>query len=114
DEPLPVPLFGKDNVGNGPHEGARTAPPAESHENQEPLSNVGAANQTAASEVVFENGWKDRQAAEAGSSPASAAATGDRSPNQLNECQPEGLSITKDCRGDWIRTSDLLNPIQAR
>ena len=25
----------------------------------------------------------------------------------------EGL-IKKDSRGDWIRTSDLLNPIQAR
>jgi len=25
--------------------------------------------------------------------------------------QPEGISFTKDSRGDWIRTSDLLNPI---
>jgi hypothetical protein len=29
--------------------------------------------------------------------------------------QPEkGISFTKVSRGDWIRTSDLLNPIQAR
>lgn len=26
--------------------------------------------------------------------------------------QPEGISFTKGSRGDWIRTSDLLNPIQ--
>src|SRR5262249_34962190 len=28
--------------------------------------------------------------------------------------QREGVSFTKGSRGDWIRTSDLLNPIQAR
>jgi hypothetical protein len=33
---------------------------------------------------------------------------------QSRNCPQEGVSFTKVSRGDWIRTSDLLNPIQTR
>src|SRR5437868_5337821 len=44
--------------------------------------------------------------------PCLPAGCGDQNhPTRLSNCQPEGISITKVCRGERIRTSDLLNPI---
>jgi hypothetical protein len=59
-----------------------------------------------------ERGREKKQTAGAGVFPVSAVVLGDQTPDRLNNSQPEGISTTKGSRGDWIRTSDLLNPIQ--
>jgi hypothetical protein len=100
--PLPVPLFGKENAGGGPHSGG-ALPPAEwgKAEDQNRLS-VGESAAAAASDVIVGEGRNDKQAAGAGILPAPAAAVGDRSPARPNGSRPEGVSITKVSRGERI------------
>jgi hypothetical protein len=117
DGPLPVPLFGKDAVEGGPHGCGHGLPkPADmansGQANQERLTGGDAAVPQSVSDVIVEKSRKEKQTAEKGAFPSSAAAVGDRSPDRPNESQPEGISITKVSRGDWIRTGDLLNPIE--
>jgi hypothetical protein len=116
DGPLPVPLFGKDNVDEGPQgrgceSPAQVAPAKEDECNQEEASLGEAAQATALNAVIDEKSRENKQTAGAGVVPVPAADMGDRAPDRLNRNQPEGISITKGSRGDWIRTSDLLNSI---
>jgi hypothetical protein len=107
DAPLPVPLFGKDNVEDGP-DGCGCTLPAQTGDAEKspreqkrlPLGKPAVA--MAKSDVVIEKSRDEKQAAEAGLGPASAAAVGDRSPARLDKSQPEGISITKGSRGERI------------
>jgi len=102
--PLPVPLHGKDNVEDGPGgcgcaRGAPTKEAGSSKGNQRRQSPVDEILQTAASDVDRGTGRVEKQAAEEGIIPSSAA--DDRLSTQPALGQPEGqISITKVSRGD--------------
>jgi hypothetical protein len=105
DGPLPVPLFGKDHVDDGPRRCGNTSPlqgaTAEDGElDQKEPSASASAGGTAASAVLDANSREKKQAAGAGMVPVPAAVLGDRTPDRLNSSQPEGISITKVRRGD--------------
>jgi hypothetical protein len=114
---LPVPLFGKDNVDDGPAScGCVPAAPVISatdneHEQGNPATDDLAGGPVRSAEKS-EDGRQEKQPAGTGVFPVPAADLGDRSPDRLNKSQPEGISITKVSRGERIRTSDLLNPIR--
>ena len=112
DGPLPVPLFGKDNVGDQPHGGGCTS---SSHVNERAENKqIPCAGESAGEserENAEENNRGKKHTAGKGMVPIPAGVQGDQTPDRLISSQPEGISITKDSRGDWIRTSDLLNPI---
>ncbi len=116
DGPLPVPLFGKDNIDAGPHGGCASAvpitPTTEGDYDHEKPSSGESVGTMAVRGGMDEDSREKRQTAGAGVVPVPAADLGDRAPDRLNRSQPEGISITKVNRGDWIRTSDLLNPIR--
>ncbi|HEY7308435.1 MAG TPA: recombinase family protein [Gemmataceae bacterium] len=102
---LPVPLFGKDHVEDGPHGCAHVlAAPGgaagESASNQERLPDGDRAIPKAESDVIVEKSREKKQSDEKGAFPSSAAAVGDRSPDRRNKSQPEGISITKVSRGE--------------
>ena len=117
DGPLPVPLHGPDNVEVDPS-GCSVSPLAPRAEDEQGPgdqkgSSAGASNTSATkSDVVCGNGRGNNQAAEEESLDSSPAPGGLCEPARPLGSQPEGISFTKVSRGDWIRTSDLLNPIQ--
>src|SRR5262249_16604805 len=82
--------------------------------NQERPKRTGKGGQgRALSNIVPRNGCNEKEAAGTGvRSPAPAALVRERFGEPIQEGQPEGVSFTKVSRGGWIRTSDLLNPIQ--
>jgi hypothetical protein len=88
DGPLPVPLFGKDNVGDTPHSCGGESPPA-----------VTPTAAITGNEVSREDSRLEKTAG-AGVVPVPAVEKGDRTPDRLNSSQPEGISTTKVCRGD--------------
>src|SRR5262245_44150482 len=101
DRALPVPLFGKDYIEGGPYGCACDPPTLPESSNPEGFTG----------DVFREDGEADSEIAEGGDRPSPSAAHGPCDPVPPMESQPEGISITKVSRGDWIRTSDLLNPI---
>jgi hypothetical protein len=119
DRQLPVPLFGRDNVDSGPHEGeggAGTASGCLTH-GEMPSDHAGSSGGKPAKKAtrnVIGGKGRDRNSQAGGRDvPLPPARLSERNhPDRLFESQPEGISITKVSRGDWIRTSDLLNPIQ--
>jgi recombinase/resolvase-like protein len=117
DRSLPVPLHGPNNVEVGPYGccGAPSSLPA--HDKQGPkdqdgLPVSGSSASAAARDVVREKGRGETQQTGEGRVRPSPAAVGPCEPARPSGSQPEGISFTKVSRGDWIRTSDLLNPIQ--
>jgi len=104
--PLPVPLHGQDNVedgsgGCGCARGAPTEEAVSSKGNQRRQSPVDEVHKTAASNVDRGTGREEKQAAEEGFIPSSAA--GDPLSTQPALGQPEGqISITKVNRGEKI------------
>lgn len=105
DAPLPVPLFGKDNLeGQSPSCPCGTpAPSAEvapSPVKLEKFPNNLPAALSATRNESMQSSQGEKQAGEAGAFPASPTAVGDRTPALVDTCQPEGISITKVSRGD--------------
>ena len=117
DGPLPVPLHGPDNVEADPS-GCSVSPLAPRAEDEQGPgdqqgSSAGASSTSATkSDVVCGNGRGNNQAAGEGSLDPSPAPGGLCEPARPLGSQPEGISFTKVSRGDWIRTSDLLNPMK--
>jgi hypothetical protein len=103
DTPLPVPLFGARHLEGGPH-GDGCEAPLPSEAGREVVGTKG--------DVVCES-RAEREAAEGEGIGPPSAAPALCDPTLPMVSQPEGISITKVSRGDWIRTSDLLNPILA-
>ena len=62
--------------------------------------------------VPTEESDEDRGGAEAYGAAGKGAPTA-FVPTAFGSCCREGISVTKGGRGEWIRTTDLLNPIQA-
>jgi hypothetical protein len=91
DGKLPVPIFGQDNV-----------------------DDISGDQQNCPASDAEAEICGSKKNVEAGVCPAPVHVLSDEAPPDLTRSQPEGISITKVSRGDWIRTSDLLNPIQAR
>jgi hypothetical protein len=117
ESPLPVPLFGKDNVDGGPDDGVCGFPvpvTRTKEDDQDPDKPFPGelAPVAAGSARMDKKSREKKQTAGAGVFPVPAAVLGEQTPDRLNNSQPEGISTTKGSRGDWIRTSDLLNPIQ--
>jgi DNA invertase Pin-like site-specific DNA recombinase len=111
DGALPVPLFGRKNLTDGPHHCADESPAQIEQAAQRGSTQNESTRVTARSKGTKEKRWEKTRTAGAGTFPDPAAALGNRTLSQQNSSQPEGISITKGSRGDWIRTSDLLNPI---
>ncbi len=115
DAPLPVPPYGRDYIGDDPRRGVPpklTATRIQGRlatDQEAQFSAVANAGQ-GPSDVVRENGGRKGPRAEGGSTLASAPDPVLPTARPIVS-QPEGISTTKDYRGDWIRTSDLLNPI---
>jgi hypothetical protein len=87
DEALPVPLFGKDNLDRGPSDGNGQEGEAESE--QKETDGV-------------ESGRKEKRRGETGDTSGSSSRGGDCSPHRPRSSRPEGISITKYSRADWI------------
>jgi hypothetical protein len=101
DRELPVPLFGRSNR-QGPENCDHQTP--RDPDDQEPWPEP--AVQTTASE---EGQSKKATAGASARTPATCPSERTASPGLG---QPDPVSFTKGSRGDWIRTSELLNPIQ--
>jgi hypothetical protein len=107
DNPLPVPLFGKDNVVDSPS-GCSCPPPAvatkaNDHDDEQERASSGkfTATTTIPNTIINQNRRETENNAGAGVVPAPAALPGDQpSPPRLNDSQPEGISITKVSRDD--------------
>jgi hypothetical protein len=100
---LPVPLYGPDNREGPAGDGdcrAKTDP-----EGQKPDS---VASERANERV--EGRGETETAGTSARAPIPADSRVERS-TRPGLSQPEGISFTMGSRGDWIRTSDLLNPI---
>lgn len=100
DAPLPVPLFGKDNL-EGPlpgRAGARITQPSEvadgGAELEQPSSEATTVIHAGTNEKMVDS-LGENQTAEAGVVPDLAAGKGDRTPAWLDQSQPEGISTTK-------------------
>jgi hypothetical protein len=87
DEALPVPLFGKDNLDRGPNRGNWQQGEAESE--QKETDGV-------------KSGRKEKRRGETGDTSVSSSRGGESSPHRPQSSRPEGISITKDSRADWI------------
>ena len=111
---LPVPLFGASNLSD-PSAGQQPsqAPEiVETSQGSDAPREGEAAHPAAERDVVCGEGRRKSNPAGGGEGPRPPAGCCDRKDSaRPSESRPEGISITKGSRGDWIRTSDLLNPI---
>src|SRR5262249_42585253 len=101
DRALPVPLFGKDHIEGGPHGCACARPTLPESSQDEGFEG----------DVFCADGEAESERTEGGDRTPPSATHGPCDPFPSRDSQPEGISITKVSRGDWIRTSDLLNPV---
>ncbi len=115
----PIAIHGADNTGDAPG-GCRQPPsPAlgrdeQGADKQNNLPAGGLSEPAAASDVFDGSGRVERQQAGAGQTCPAPAADSPCGHARPSGSRPEGISSTKVSRGERIRTSDLLNPIQAR
>lgn len=114
----PIAIHGADNIGDGP--GGRRRPPSPGHgrdeqgaARQKNLPAGGISEPAAASDVFDGSGRVESQQAGEGRVRPSPAADGPCEQARPIGSRPEGISSTKGSRGERIRTSDLLNPINA-
>jgi hypothetical protein len=113
--PLPVPPFGADNVDVARPYSASPTPAAPSGRDSEaaPRSGQSLEGDRPATDREAKNNCSKPKTSAGLTNSAAAAILPDQLPVRPSVCQPEGISITKVSRGERIRTSDLLNPIQS-